>query len=380
MSTYEMKILMLTTNSSLMDGINRHILNVCPALNQIENIEVAVCTVFPYNDLNNALEQQGIKTFSLNAQNGHELRIISSYYKVMRAFAPDIVHIHVMAFAERIVSALCFRRVKYVRTVHGLADKVTKITLRMQIERLLDKTFTIPCSAVCYISNGVKEALHDNDSKIKCDVIYNPIDFSNRTMSSMVLHEEIKVSADTPIIGTACRVAKVKQPKLFTEVMCKVLTNNKKVHAVVIGDGDKELISACKEIVNNYGVSSRFHWLGYRKDAPQLVAELSCFVLTSISEGMPTSLLECMALKTPFAFFEGNGGLKDIAHLNKLHGPMAVTVKSDDIDGLSLGVCRLIESPTRGKDLAEIAYKIGKETFSADKVAQKLVSVYNHSL
>ena len=37
-----MKILMLTTNSSLMDGINRHILTVSTELNRRSGIDVAV--------------------------------------------------------------------------------------------------------------------------------------------------------------------------------------------------------------------------------------------------------------------------------------------------------------------------------------------------
>ena len=42
-----MRILMLTTNASLQDGINRHILSVAPALNARGGVEVAVCTVMP---------------------------------------------------------------------------------------------------------------------------------------------------------------------------------------------------------------------------------------------------------------------------------------------------------------------------------------------
>ena len=49
------KILMLTTNSSLMDGINRHILTISTALNSKENLEVVVCTVNPKGELNDAL-------------------------------------------------------------------------------------------------------------------------------------------------------------------------------------------------------------------------------------------------------------------------------------------------------------------------------------
>ena len=88
---------MLTTNSSLMDGINRHILTIAINLSKISNIEVAVCTVFPKGDLNKELAKNNIKTFSLDAKNGHELKIIPAYYKIIKSYAPDIIHIHVMS-------------------------------------------------------------------------------------------------------------------------------------------------------------------------------------------------------------------------------------------------------------------------------------------
>lgn len=367
---------MLTTNSSLMDGINRHILNICPALNRMYDIEVAVCTVFPHGDLNTELEKQGVRTFSLNAHNGHELKIIPAYIKVMWVFAPDIVHVHVMALMERIVSALCFRRVKYVCTVHGIADKMARMTMRVRIEKLLDRVFGVSYSVVCYISNGVKEALHSKDCKVSCDVVYNPIDFDYLSKSSVSLHNEIGVPEGTLIVGTACRVAKVKQPKLFTEVMCKVLLNIKEAHAVVIGDGDRGLLNACKGIVAMYGVCDRFHWLGYRKDAPQLVTGLSCFVMTSISEGLPTSLLECMASKIPFAFLEGKGGLKDIAELNKQFGSFAIIASSDNINKFVLDICNLIKTPSNKLCYTEAAYKVGKKVFGIDSVTRKLKSIY----
>ena len=78
-----MKILMLTTNSSLMDGINRHILAIASHVNRLDGCEVAVCTVFPRAELADALEAEGVTTYSLNASNGHDIHVLWRFYKVM---------------------------------------------------------------------------------------------------------------------------------------------------------------------------------------------------------------------------------------------------------------------------------------------------------
>lgn len=50
---------MLSVNSNLMDGINRHILNVAPSLNSIADIDVAVCTINPKGEFHSELEKKG---------------------------------------------------------------------------------------------------------------------------------------------------------------------------------------------------------------------------------------------------------------------------------------------------------------------------------
>lgn len=371
-----MKILMLTTNSSLMDGINRHILAIASHVNRLDGCEVAVCTVFPRAELADALEAEGVTTYSLNASNGHDIHVLWRFYKVMKAFRPDVVHVHVLAVFERVVLATLFRSVKYVYTVHGISDKVDDVTLRMRLESMLEKVFSIPYAVTCVVSNGVKEHLFVDGSKKDIRTIYNPIDFSQSQSIHHQLHRLIGVSDDTPIIGTACRFAAVKNPSVFTEVMCRVLQQNQNAHAVVMGDGEKALKKHLQNIVSSYGVSARFHWLGYRQDAPELAGDLNCFVMTSLSEGMPTSLLESMVNKVPFAMMEGNGGLKDITALDKKEGPIGIVVPAGDVEALVTGILRLIEDSSYATSLAEKAFEIGKRHFDIEQVSMQLHYVY----
>ncbi|WP_455621146.1 glycosyltransferase family 4 protein [Parabacteroides sp.] len=376
-----MKILMLTTNSSLMDGINRHILTLAPALNDMSGVEVSVCTVLPYGDLNRALEDRGVRCYSLNSPHGHDWHILPRFYKVISEYDPSIIHIHVLAMMERLLCATLFRQKKYVCTVHGISDKVTHYTLCMRMELLLNKLFQIPYSATCYISEGVKQALFKPSKKAFCSpVIYNPIGFEETVSSSYALHKLIGVGKDVPVIGTSCRIAAVKNPQLFTEVMCKVLLSDRNVHAVVMGDGDRGLMGTCGMIVKRYGLEERFHWLGYRADAPSLVQDLSCFIMTSHSEGLPTSLLECMAMKTPIAFLKGKGGLIDMAQLNEREGVFAITAAYDEWERLAEGIVELIHDPEKPREYAEQAYMIGKRHFSIDQVANRLADLYQSIL
>ena len=368
---------MLTTNASLMDGINRHILTIAPVLNSMSDCQVAVCTVFPKSDLAVALEAKGVRTFSLNCSNGHDFKIFTRFNKVMNMYNPNIVHSHVMAIFERIVLATCFRKVKYINTIHGISDEIEHKTFRIRLESVLTRLFPISYSAECYVSNGVRQHFLPNIKALKgVYTIYNPIKFSETFGKQYNLHEEIGVSKETRIIGTACRFAKVKNPVAFTKTMCMVLKSKEDVHAAVMGDGDKKLKTDLCKIVDGDGVSNRFHWLGYRQDAPSLVRDFDCFVMTSISEGMPTSVLEAMSNKTPFAMMDGDGGLKDIAEINKNEGPIGIVVSKGDVKSMANEICALLDNKPQKEQMADRAYIIGKKYFDVDSVCEKICKVY----
>lgn len=369
-----MKILMLTTNASLMDGINRHILTVAPELNRREGCEVAVCTVFPHAELNAELERKGVSTYSLNAANGHDLKIFSRFRKVMRAYKPDIVHSHVMALFERIVLALGFRGVKYVNTVHGIVLKDSVSAAHARIEHFLNNVFRIKWDAQCVVSDGVRQSVFAGKENGDVYTVYNPLAFGEVAPKQYKLHALLGVDKDTPLVGTACRVSPPKNSVCFTRVMCKVLQANVSAHAVVMGEGDEK--PACEKIVAESGIAARFHFLGYRKDAPQLVRDFDCFVMTSITEGLPTALLEAMANKTPFAMLEGDGGLKDITAINRSEGPLGIVVPKGEEYGMAQEICGLLADKGKQEAFAEKAYAVGKKHFDVESVCDKLHNIY----
>ncbi len=131
-----------------------------------------------------------------------------------------------------------------------------------------------------------------------------------------------------------------------------------------------------KAIVAANGVADRFHFLGYRPDAATLVGDLNCFVMTSVWEGLPTSLLEVVRAKVPIAFMEGKGGLVDLARLNKTEGPLAVVAPQGDEAGLAQGILQLLAQPEEAKARAERAYTVARQNYALEPAAEALENLY----
>lgn len=374
-----MRILYLITNNSLADGIARHILNISayfvkhPEL----GIEIAVCIAMSPGDLTTSLESAGVRVYHLNGTSGHSFKIFWNFRKVIKDFKPDMIHSHVMALMERVFLSLFRRGIPIVGTVHGitmehLGGKFAKpVTLKQKIERSLYRLFSVKTKKMIYISRGVQDFYHGDKDSV---YIYNPMEFKEVLLRKNSLHKILEISEDSPVIGTACRISAQKDPEAFTEVMCMVLSSMTTAHAVVCGSSEENMKSL-EEIVSKYNVSERFHWMGYRKDAPELVKDFDCFVMTSVTEGLPTALLEAMANKIPVAFMETNGGMKDIAEIHRTEGPIGICVDAGECEKMAQMIIEMLNQKT-GAALAERAYTVCKKHFSMPVVIEKLQKVY----
>ena len=368
-----MRILMVTGNGRLLDGINRHVLMVAGGL-QARGIEVAVCTVAAHGELAEALEAKGIKVFALGCETGHDWRLIGRFWKVMREFRPDVVHGHMSAFFASVVIKFVFPRTPVVETVHTIRGPAQRVHPLGRTAKWWWLRQILPRKRrSIFVSQGLLEHAGSPANGV---VIYNPMDFEVPVRLGENLRSVLGVPAGTPVIGTACRIAEQKDPLAFTRVMCAVLRERADVHAVVMGAGLQNLEEEMQAIIAASGVGERFHLLGYRADAPYLSGELDCFVMTSVWEGLPTALLEAVRAHVPIAFMEGKGGLVDLARLNATEGPLAVVVPQGDEAGLAQGILKLLAQPEEAKSRAERAYTAARKRYSIELAAEALEALY----
>jgi len=69
------------------------------------------------------------------------------------------------------------------------------------------------------------------------------------------------------------------------------------VHLALAGEGEQ--MKLVRQLVNELGVTTRVHFLGYRKDVPALIRASIATLLVSGREGLPRSIMESLCLETP---------------------------------------------------------------------------------
>lgn len=206
----------------------------------------------------------------------------ASYIEIKKLYnkiEPDIVHLHSSAAGFVGRWGLPVRKKKVFYTPHGFSF------LRQDIPYLARKLYKIIEYVTAFRSATIIGCGESELIEIKnfpCNIT-----FVNNGIPLHCLNLPVCSNLYSPIVAITGRISPQKNPSLFNRIAL-LLPN---VHFVWIGDGDKE--ERKKLSATNIRITG---WLK-REDALTELSRASFFLLPSLWEGLPFSLLEAMYLK-----------------------------------------------------------------------------------
>lgn len=183
------------------------------------------------------------------------------------------------------------------------------------------------------------------------------------------LRAEIAGSADRPLVLTAARLDRQKGHRFLLEAAVRI----PEATFALAGDGPDraELEALAREL----GVADRVAFLGRRHDVPRLLASCDLFVLPSLWEGLPLSVLEAMAAGVPVVA-TSIGGTDEVVR----DGETGVGVPPGDSPALAAAVRRLLGDPAEARRLAAGGRRLVRERYSAAAMADGVQRVYTEVL
>ncbi len=118
------------------------------------------------------------------------------------------------------------------------------------------------------------------------------------------------------IIGMISCLKEQKSPEDLVEIanILVNIENNKNFYFFIVGDGILRKKLELK--INYYNLENNFFLLGWRNDIDLVLKTFDIFVLTSIFEGLPMSILEAMASSVPVVA-TGVDGTKEVIKNNE---------------------------------------------------------------
>lgn len=141
------------------------------------------------------------------------------------------------------------------------------------------------------------------------------------------------------------------------------------VRLALLGDG--LLFSEMKSLAQEMGISDSVFFYGHVSDIRDFLHATDVFVLPSLYEGMPNSLLEAMACGLPVVASR-IGGVVDIVK----NGENGIITEPGDANSLASGIGKLLADKNLADTLAFNAHKTIREAYSLDNIAMKYIEFY----
>jgi glycosyltransferase involved in cell wall biosynthesis len=177
---------------------------------------------------------------------------------------------------------------------------------------------------------------------------------------------------DAALAGIIARLTEQKAHRVLFEAMARHagLAN---VHLLVVGDG--ELRDDLHRLAESLGLQSRVHFAGARRDLGNVLAAIDVFVMPSLWEGLPLSLVLAMGAGLPVVA-TAVAGIPEVV----VNGERGLLVAPGDVDGLAAALARVVGDAAERARLGEAARNFVRPRFGVDGYVRSITALYDRLL
>ena len=154
----------------------------------------------------------------------------------------------------------------------------------------------------------------------KVDLVYNPIDLKLIEKKAENVEKKYENYLKQDYFLQVSRLTQQKQPEHLVDIYYKLKQAGIKEKLYFIGDGEKKEI--IKQKIKEYNLENDIILLGQIENPYPFFKNAKLFVHTAKYEGLPTVLLESLALGTPVVSYDCPTGPRDILGKNSEYGEL----------------------------------------------------------
>jgi glycosyltransferase involved in cell wall biosynthesis len=289
----------------------------------------------------------------------------------LRAAKPDIVHTFLLTGSLYGRLAAILERVPIV-----IGTEVNIYEHKRPHHALAERWLMRGTDRVIVSAESVREfyirQVHADPAKV--DVIYNAVDFAQARAAAGrdATRAALSLGSDARVAGVIARLTPQKGHRFLFDALA---TNRSlaDVHLLVVGDG--ELRSTLEHMVGERGLETRVHFVGARRDLGDLLAAMDVFVLPSLWEGLPLSLVLAMGAGVPVVSTTV-AGIPEVVQ----HGKTGWLVAPGEVAELGDAIARVLNDPQTSARMAADARAQVVPRFNVDGYVAAVVGLYDRLL
>lgn len=332
--------------------------------------EITICSIRPLSDEYFYIKElnKKINLVSLNKPGGVKIQFIWKLFRLIKREKPQIVHSHLASSLHYLLlSILLFNKVKFIHTLHNLAEKEEVNNIIWNIRKWLVKTKRL---SLVSISEQVNES-YKRITNFESAIIYNGRPEISVTSKFTETESEIKgfkINSETIVFLHIGRIVEQKNQKLLIDAFVNANIDNSIL--LLVGKDYSTNQSNTRELkkISN----DRVHFLGERSNISDYLILSDVFCLSSIYEGMPITIIEALSVGLPI-ISTAIGGIVDMID-DTTNGILVRDLSVESYTGALTDFCNLSK-----EDISIIRnnnIKHYKNHFCISETASKYESIY----
>lgn len=208
----------------------------------------------------------------------------------------------------------------------------------------------------------------------KVDVIYNAVDWAQlqTTMARDAVRAQAGVPPLVPLAGIIARLTEQKAHTVLFDAMATT-PGLEQLHLLVVGDGHlRKMLEARAETL---GIAARVRFLGARRDLGNLLSAIDLFVMPSLWEGLPLSMVLAMGASLPVVATRV-AGIPEVVQ----DGVTGFLVPPSDIAALGAAMARLVGDADLRFRIGAAARAFVEPRFGVDGYVASITELYDRLL
>jgi glycosyltransferase involved in cell wall biosynthesis len=221
--------------------------------------------------------------------------------------------------------------------------------------------------AVSHAVAGFLEACGYEPERIL--VVHNGVPDIRAVPVARTLRQELRIPDGAPLVGLVGRFIRDKGQDIAIDALARLPVPT---HLALIGDHTTPWGLDMRLHVHSAPTRDRIHFLGFREDVREQLADLDLLVTPSRREALSLTLIEAAAAGVPVVASRV-GGIPEVV----LDGETGILVAPEDPTGLARAIESLITDPALRMRLGQAARRRYEDHFSLQRMLDATEEVYH---
>lgn len=336
------------------------------------------------------LREAGIRTITIPGlqRDISFLKELVSFWHLLKIFIrekPDIVHLNstkaaglgsVATFAYNLLQTTSYKlQAKAIFTVHGWGFNEDRPLPTRAVISLISWFSSLFQNKIICINNADLKTAQKFIPMRKLALIFNgiePINFLSREEARAFFSKKIGrlIAENTIFIGTNAELTKNKGLGYLIEALRALPTTNYQLQTIIIGEGENR--EKLQNQIKLLGLQNSVFLAGFIPEAARYLKAFDIFVLPSLKEGLPYTIMEAMFAGLPVVA-TNVGGIPDLVE----HKKTGLLMAPKDVNALAQMLQALIQSKKMREEFGNRASKTIETKFTLRDMIVKTIACYD---